>query len=684
MKINSTSTKLSDACATPIKAHLLMFGEVNSSKSLTTASTDVQSLPMRSVYFIKSMDIDQMRDDTYRFDIDMTTVRTTNKNLCTFTNYTTFISQECSALMIVYYDMPTANSIMSRLKLLTPPARKQYQERLLAESTATSVMLMKKEFEAFIFYDPATNLTTKTIFLEKIETNCATCKIIKPDSLMIQLCLNKQCTPEMTNNTIKLTKNVIATVSLYTPEILQKYELKEIEVYDNGNIFAFPVVDYMLGTVNALQVNITSNTSGAHTYEIRAYVYPTPPLGSPSYHSVYFTLSFYSVSPFEDSMTYLWLFILIFGAVAIFACGAGIGSYYLYNNVREKAEAPDTEDMLELQLLEYTENMNQWEKEDEEKRKAEMNGLPSPKSRYVGRKWRDAAFETPANNSGDPTNTSFMGRFADFTRNIGKKVGFGKKTPDHEVQDGSKKEIEMSEVKAPTAGKSKTTFVIYQDDNYRLVEDQPVEQLQSNKKDSNNQEESLIIKSNKKPLVIDLSESEKKRRQENQESRKKNRDAKVKDEIKQLKIENERLKKGLPLKDEEVMKMEEQLQPKPKKGPLVIDLSSTVKTSNQQYKDMMTSSFRKPEVSIKTPIKNASIENEAKIDSSEPKKRKKVMKKVLKKVKKHNPEKELPKEDQSAPPLQNKPTIIISEALPDPDQSSTKIKHPYLHKLNLD
>ena len=58
-----------------------------------------------------------------------------------------------------------------------------------------SVVFLRKEFFSYIFYDSATNLTTKTIFLEPVSTNCPSCEVQLDPNLMMRLCYNSSCTP---------------------------------------------------------------------------------------------------------------------------------------------------------------------------------------------------------------------------------------------------------------------------------------------------------------------------------------------------------------------------------------------------------------------------------------------------------------------------------------------------------
>lgn len=181
--------------------------------------------------------------------MNLTSVRKDDNELCTLTTMNDFSYQSCTSLLYVYLNVTSARLALPYHRTLTAEYPLSY-----ATTAGKSLLFLKRTFYTYIFYSLDANLTEKTIFLEPISTECASCKLDKNPNLMIQLCYNPTCTPQLTNNSMSLTQSAILTVALGTPEYLYRYDISDMEVYDNGVKLEFSIEEILLGTVTALRV----------------------------------------------------------------------------------------------------------------------------------------------------------------------------------------------------------------------------------------------------------------------------------------------------------------------------------------------------------------------------------------------------------------------------------------------
>lgn len=161
-----------------------------------------------------------------------------------------FNYQTCTSMMYLYLNVTSA-------RLALPYHHRGLSENNISYATTAgnSLLFLKKTFYTYIFYSQEANLTEKIIFLEPISTDCLSCNLKYDPNLMVRLCYNPTCTPPLTNNSLRLTQMAVVTVALGSPEYLYKYDLSDMEVYENGIKLEFPVKMITLGTVTALQVD---------------------------------------------------------------------------------------------------------------------------------------------------------------------------------------------------------------------------------------------------------------------------------------------------------------------------------------------------------------------------------------------------------------------------------------------
>lgn len=313
-----------------------------------------------------------LRDGELSMLLNLTSVRTTHKKLCDVTQFENFTSQSCKSILFLSLNVTNGRRM---LPLQDDRGISGYPSFITGGSQ--SLIFLNKNYQTYIFTSTKSNLTEKVLFMEPLSIDCKTCQVDLDPNLMLQLCFNVSCTPPVQNNTIRLGQALLLTVSYRSAEYLYKYDLMEVQVYDNGALLDAPVDQVMIGTVSALrvdivdQVNITAQDTGLHQYEVRAFSSERNLLASNVDNREFvsrlallggrFQITYYMFSP-NESITMLSLLIVIVVAVGICSCGVGIAAYLIYRRIEKKYQTEDDETKeqgIELELLDYTEKENE-------------------------------------------------------------------------------------------------------------------------------------------------------------------------------------------------------------------------------------------------------------------------------------------------------------------------------------
>lgn len=247
LKLNNTGgIKISAACLRSLNHQLSL---------LALESADIK-YPSRAAVPISAGRQALRSDESLTIPLNLTSIRTSNRGRCTFLTFDDFVLQSCVSCLAVFYNTTTssASSQLSDTPAAEPPGLRSLQASPTTTERTASVLFLLKQFNAYIFYDRVSNLTLKTVFIEELVTDCPSCEISMATGLAIRFCYNVQCSPVVTNNSVKVGTWVLVSVYYSGPELLARKELREIQVFDNGASTAFEVREVMVGTVTALQV----------------------------------------------------------------------------------------------------------------------------------------------------------------------------------------------------------------------------------------------------------------------------------------------------------------------------------------------------------------------------------------------------------------------------------------------
>lgn len=190
-----------------------------------------------------------LSDGTLRVTLNMSTVRTSLKGLCQTTEYGAFNSQNCKSTLFIALNV---SSSRRRLQDFLVPIGSDLKH--VSSGTGQSLLFMNKNFQTYIFTSNSTNLTEKVLFLEQLTVDCKTCSITMDPNLMISLCYDVACTRPLKNNSVRVGTPVYLTVAYSSPVYLYSYDLKDLQVLDNGSPMKLNLVETQVGTVAAFRV----------------------------------------------------------------------------------------------------------------------------------------------------------------------------------------------------------------------------------------------------------------------------------------------------------------------------------------------------------------------------------------------------------------------------------------------
>ena len=247
LKLTNGETGVSQECLNLLKAHLVLVDSREEEKN---------RFPYSLFTTLSNGKMDLRSTNLIYYNIDLTSIRSVNKNKCEFSTFNNFSSQYCRTFLAVYYNYgPSASTsivqLFDRMRLMQT---NQTTYSNASSSYQSSLLYSLKEYRSFIFYDLKTNLTLKTIFIEDFTNFCHSCEMTTDPGLMIRLCTTPICIPEMTNNTVELGDYVLVTVSYNSAEYLMEKELTEVRVYDGGTLMDFGVSEVQIGNIVGLRV----------------------------------------------------------------------------------------------------------------------------------------------------------------------------------------------------------------------------------------------------------------------------------------------------------------------------------------------------------------------------------------------------------------------------------------------
>lgn len=95
--------------------------------------------------------------------------------------------------------------------------------------------ILERNYLVYIFYDLATDLTTKNSFIENLVFECETCMAQLDQELMIKICSDKNCLSTLTNSTVKARSTLFLIVGYKSPEFLYNRTIKEVSLFQGSN-----------------------------------------------------------------------------------------------------------------------------------------------------------------------------------------------------------------------------------------------------------------------------------------------------------------------------------------------------------------------------------------------------------------------------------------------------------------
>jgi hypothetical protein len=316
---------------------------IKTSTYLLYESMGNDKTPLKQVYLLSNRSSYGTNTNNLLVMMDLSSVRNTNRNLCTFEGYENYTVQNCHSLVLIYNEVPTISG---------------------GTSSLVDLHLFKREFFAYIYYDRVSNLTIKTTFIEKYENVCGDCQISIHPALMMRLCTNDSCAPLLSNATLRIKTPVYVGLALQDPVYLFDRYITDVQLFANGAQITtnMKVNDTMAGTTPAKILNFNISTTGVYNFEVRAFIssatYPTSTDQLP-YITANFTLTY--VVLFVDSDTsILYLFGFILLGIAGFGCCFGIIMFILCKYVIKRKDLEDNnseeedEEPYERQLIDYT------------------------------------------------------------------------------------------------------------------------------------------------------------------------------------------------------------------------------------------------------------------------------------------------------------------------------------------
>lgn len=279
-------------------------------------------IPRKQSYLLSSLNALATSTTQIYMTLDLSSVRTSNKYLCSQTNYTVFKVEACYAMILVLFDSTIG-------------------------TTTSSIELFRREFYSYSYDLLPSGLTVKTVFIQEYSDLCETCNLVVNPQIMVKFCTNLQCSSPLTNNTVRSGQSLFANIGLLDQILLFNYTIQSLQLFDNGLDITKSTNKTALteSTGSAVQMGFSVTGAGTHKLELRVILNAKPVVLDASGKIVYdnkdfYTANFTLVIPTGTTATtdtsIIWLYVIIISSVMTGSCLFGFLMYWICSCLKKK------------------------------------------------------------------------------------------------------------------------------------------------------------------------------------------------------------------------------------------------------------------------------------------------------------------------------------------------------------